>query len=313
MPQSASMITQNDIRAAHARIAPHVRRTPVVEVDGAGFGLNHPLVLKLELQQHTGSFKPRGAFNHLTSRKVPKAGVVAASGGNHGAAVGYAAARLGIPARIFVPEIAGATKIALVRGTGAMLEVVPGHYGQAAAAAEACQQATGAMSIHPYDAPETLAGQGTVGLELEEQAPDLDVLLVAVGGGGLIGGIASWYDGRVKIVAVEPERAATLATALRDGPDAEITPGGVAANSLGGARIGRLGYDIARRQGIETVLVSDEEIVEAQRLLWTGARVLAEPGGATAMAALTSGRVVPPTGARVGVLVCGGNVDPAPV
>ena len=307
------MVTQQDIRAAHARIAAYVRRTPVIEADGAAFGLDHSLVMKLELTQYTGSFKPRGAFNHLTSRSVPAAGVVAASGGNHGAAVGFAAARLGIPARIFVPEIAGATKIALVRGTGAELEVVAGHYGQAAAAAEACQKATGAMAIHPYDAPETLAGQGTVGLELEEQVPDLDVLLVAVGGGGLIGGIASWYDGRVRIVAVEPERAATLATALRDGPDAEIAPGGVAANSLGGARIGRLGYDIAKRLGIESLLVSDEEIVEAQHLLWTGARVLAEPGGATAMAALTSGRFTPPRDARVGVLVCGGNVDPAPV
>ncbi len=306
------MITPDDIRAAHGRIAAHVRRTPIIEAAGPAFGLGHPVVLKLELLQHTGSFKPRGAFNSLIARDVPPAGVVAASGGNHGAAVGYAAAELGIPARIFVPEIAGETKIALVRGTGADLEVVPGHYGQAAAAAEAARQASGAITIHAYDAPETLAGQGTVGTEFEEQAPDLDILLVAVGGGGLIGGIASWYDGRIRVVAVEPEEAPTLAVALRDGPEAEITPSGVAANSLGGPMIGRLAYDVVTRLGIDCVLVPDAAITEAQHLLWTGARVLAEPGGAAALAALTSGRFVPPPGARVGVLVCGGNVDPAP-
>ena len=307
------MITRDQIAAAHKRISPHVRRTPVLELDGAALGLPHPVTLKLELQQHTGSFKPRGAFNNLLSREVPEAGVVAASGGNHGAAVGYAAACLGIPARIFVPSIAGATKISLVRGTGAILEVIEGHYGQAAAAAEECREATGAMSIHPFDAPQTLAGQGTVGAELDEQAPDLDILLVAVGGGGLIGGIASWFDGRVRIVAVEPENAATLATALRDGPESEIQPGGVAANSLGAPRIGQLAYGIARAQGIEVVTVPDEAISQAQRLLWSSARVLAEPGGAAALAALTSGRFTVPPGARVGVVVCGGNIDPSPV
>lgn len=306
------MITQDDIRTAYGRIAPHIRRTPVIETSGADFGLDFPVVLKLELLQHTGSFKPRGAFNNLIARDVPEAGVVAASGGNHGAAVGYAAAQLGIPARIFVPEIAGETKIALVRGTGAALEVVPGHYGQAAAAAEAARKATGAITVHAYDAPETLAGQGTVGLEFEDQAPDLDILLVAVGGGGLIGGIASWYDGRVRVVAVEPERAPTLNQALAHGPETEIKPEGVAANSLGAPRIGRLAHDVATRLGIECVLVEDSAIVKAQRELWNGARLLAEPGGAAALAALTSGRFVPPQDARVGVLVCGGNVDPAP-
>jgi threonine dehydratase len=307
------VITRDQIASAHARIIPHIRCTPVMELDGAAIGLPHPVTLKLELQQHTGSFKARGAFNNLLSREVPEAGVVAASGGNHGAAVGYAAACLGIPARIFVPSIAGEAKISLVRGTGATLEVIDGHYGQAALAAEACLERTGAMSIHPFDAPQTLAGQGTVGAEIEEQAPGLDILLVAVGGGGLIGGIASWYAGRVRIVAVEPERAATLTTALRDGPQAEIEPGGVAANSLGAPRIGRLTYDIARAQEIETVTVPDDAIMHAQRLLWSTARVLAEPGGATALAALTSGRFNAPPGARVGVVVCGGNIDPSPL
>lgn len=306
------MINRNDITAAHQRIKAHVRHTPVLGLDD-GLGLSHPVTLKLELLQHTGSFKPRGAFNNLLSRKVPPAGVVAASGGNHGAAVGYAAATLGIPARIFVPAIAGATKIALVRSTGADLEVIEGLYAEAYARSEAWRQARGAMSIHAYDAPETLAGQGTLALELEEQAPDLAILLVAVGGGGLIGGIAAWYGGRIRIVAVEPEQAATLATALLNGPEAEIRPAGVAANSLGASKIGRLCYDIARATGIESVTVPDAAITEAQRGLWSGARILAEPGGATALAALTSGAFTPPPGARVGVVVCGGNIDPAPV
>lgn len=307
------MIARDQIVAARDRIDPYVRRTPVLELDGAALGLPHPVTLKLELQQHTGSFKPRGAFNNLLSRDVPEAGVVAASGGNHGAAVGYACAKLGVPARIYVPSIAGEAKISLVRGTGATLEVIDGHYGMAAAAAKEWGAHCGAMSIHPFDAPETLAGQGTLGAELEQQAPDLDILLVAVGGGGLIGGIASWYAGRIRIVAVEPENAATLATALRDGPEAEIQPCGVAANSLGAPKIGRLAYDIARRLKIESLTVTDEAITAAQRLLWSSARVLAEPGGATALAALTSGRFVAPTGARVGVVVCGGNIDPSPV
>jgi threonine dehydratase len=307
------VIGRDDIASAHLRIRGHVRRTPVLAADGASLGLGHDLTLKLELLQHTGSFKPRGAFNNLLSREVPAAGVAAASGGNHGAAVGYAAASLGIPARIFVPAIAGATKIALVRGTGADLEVVEGLYAEAYARSEAWRREHGAMSIHAYDAPETLAGQGTLALELEEQAPDLDILLVAVGGGGLIGGVAAWYGSRVRIVAVEPEQAATLATALHDGPEAEIRPAGVAANSLGASRIGRLCYDIARATGIEPVTVPDAAITEAQRRLWSAARILAEPGGATALAALTSGAFVPPPGARIGVVVCGGNIDPAPV
>jgi threonine dehydratase len=307
------VITQDDISAAHARIDGQIRRTPVMEVDGAALNLPHPVTLKLELLQHTGSFKPRGAFNNLLSRDVSEAGVVAASGGNHGAAVGYAAAKLDIPTRIYVPSIAGETKISLVRSTGAELEVVEGHYGAAAAAAAEWGAQSGAMSIHPFDAPETLAGQGTLAAELEQQAPDLDILLVAVGGGGLIGGIANWYGDRLRIVAVEPELSATLAAALRDGPETDIQPGGVAANSLGAPRIGRMAYDTARAQGIEVITVADEAITKAQALLWSSARVLAEPGGAAALAALTSGRFKAPSGARVGVVVCGGNIDPSPM
>lgn len=306
------MILRSDITAAADRIAPHIRRTPVLDV-ADGLGLDHAVTLKLELFQHTGTFKARGAFNSLLAGDIPAAGVVAASGGNHGAAVAFAAARLGIPARIYVPEIAGPTKIGLIRDTGAELQIVPGAYADAAAAAAAFQQETGAATIHAYDAPNTLAGQGTLGRELEAQAPDIDHLLIAVGGGGLIGGVAAWFDGRVKVIAVEPERAPTLNRALQNGPETQVDTGGIAANSLGARQIGRLCYDIARAQGIESVLVPDDAIADAQHRLWHGARIAAEPGGAAALAALTSGCWTPPPGARVGVVICGGNLDPAPV
>lgn len=306
------MIRKPDISAAAGRIARHVRRTPVLEI-AEGLGLDIPVALKLELFQHTGTFKARGAFNSLLTGDIPKAGVVAASGGNHGAAVAFAAARLGIPARIFVPEIAGTTKIGLIRATGAELEVVPGAYADAAAAAEDYRGRTGAGTIHAYDAPATLAGQGTLGVELAEQVPEIDHLLVAVGGGGLIGGVAAWLGDRVRVIAVEPERAPTLNRALRDGPETQVEVGGIAANSLGARQIGRLCYDIARTHGIESVLVSDGAIAEARRRLWNGVRIAAEPGGAAALAALVSGAWVPPAGACVGVVVCGGNLDPAPL
>jgi len=307
------LIGPDDIRAAAGRIAGHVRRTPVLELDAGDLGLGFPVVLKLELFQHTGSFKARGAFNSLLAGDIPAAGVVAASGGNHGAAVAFAAARLGIAARIFVPEIAGPTKIELIRATGAGLEVVTGAYADAFAAAETYRAETGAVTVHAYDAPATLAGQGTLGKELEAQAPDVDHWLVAVGGGGLIGGIAAWFGGRQRIVAVEPELAPTLNRALRDGPETQVDVSGIAANSLGARHIGRLCYEIVTAQGIESVLVADAAIADAQRRLWQTARIAAEPGGAAALAALTSGAFVPPPGARVGVVVCGGNLDPAPV
>jgi len=306
------LIDAGDIDDARERIAGHVRRTPVLEVAGPDLDLAFPVTLKLELFQHTGSFKARGAFNNLLSGDIPNAGVVAASGGNHGAAVAFAAARLGVPARIFVPQIAGPAKIDLIRATGAALEVVPGAYADAFAASEAYREQTGAATIHAYDTPVTLAGQGTLGAEIEEQAPDLDILLVAVGGGGLIGGVASWFEGRVRVMAVEPEQAPTLHRALRDGPEAQVEVSGIAANSLGARRIGGLCHEIATRLGIESVLVADAAIAEAQSRLWRTARIAAEPGGATALAALTSGVFVPPPGARVGVVVCGGNLDPAP-
>ena len=313
MSGTCTSIDWDQISTAHERIAPHIRRTPVMDLDGSAFGLSHPVALKLELLQHTGSFKPRGAFNNLLSRDVPPAGVVAASGGNHGAAVGYAAHRLGHPARIYVPRIAGPAKIALIRETGADLHVTEGDYSQALAAAQAHEATTGAIQVHAYDAPETVIGQGTVALEWEEQGLDANTVLIAVGGGGLIAGALAWLGGRRKVVAVEPEACPTLNRALADGPETEVAVGGIAVNALGARRIGKICYGLAHAQGIHSVLVSDDAIAEAQRLLWRGLRILTEPGGAAALAALTSGAYRPEPGERVAVLICGGNPAPDPL
>lgn len=296
------------IAANYPRIAPHIRRTPVMAVAGADFDLDLPqLQLKLELLQHSGSFKPRGAFTGLLARPLPAAGVVAASGGNHGAAVAYAAMVLKVPAKIFVPSIAAPMKIARIRGYGADLVIGGDRYADALAASEAWLAQSGALAIHAYDQPETLIGQGSVGLELEEQAPDIDTLLVAVGGGGLIGGIAAWYQGRVKIVAVEPEAAPTLNMALRAGKPVEAPAGGIAADSLAPKMIGSLMFPIAQKGVAESVLVTDDAIRDAQKALWDKLRLAAEPGGAAAFAALLSKRYVPKAGEKVAVLVCGSN------
>ncbi|MBM3620961.1 MAG: threonine/serine dehydratase [Alphaproteobacteria bacterium] len=296
------------IAANYPRIAPYIRRTPVMSVAGADFGLSLPDVhLKLELLQHSGSFKPRGAFTNLLTRDVPKAGVVAASGGNHGAAVAYAAMTLKIPAKIYVPVIAAPMKIARIRGYGADLVVGGERYADSLAASEEWRAQSGAMAIHAYDQPETLIGQGSVGLEIEEQVPGLDTLLVAVGGGGLIGGIAAWFAGKVKVVAVEPEAAPTLNMALKAGMPVDAPAGGVAADSLAPKQIGGLMFPIAQKHVAQSVLVTDAAIVTAQKMLWDRLRLVAEPGGAAAMAALTSGRYVPASGERVAVLVCGSN------
>ncbi len=296
------------IRAAAVRIAPHVRRTPVVEVDGGDFRLpGVRLVLKLEFLQHAGSFKTRGAFNSLLSRDLPAAGVVAASGGNHGAAVAYAAMKLGVHATIFVPEVASAAKIEQIRGYGARLEIGGERYADALEASERYAQRSGAAPIHAYDQAATLEGQGTVALELEEQAPELDALLVAVGGGGLIGGMAAWYAGRVPLVGVEPEAAPTLTRALEAGEPVDAPAGGIAADSLAPRRVGRLMFPLAQRYVSRTVLVADEAIREAQRSLWKTLRIVAEPGGSAAMAALTSGALELGSARTVGVLLCGAN------
>lgn len=296
------------IQRAAALIAPHVRHTPLVEIDGADFGIaGATIVFKLEVLQHAGSFKTRGAFFNLLSRPAPAAGVVAASGGNHGAAVAYAAGRLGVPATIFVPRVASKAKLEQIRACGARLEVVGERYADALAASEAFALTSGAQPIHAFDEPGTLAGQATVGLEFERDAGRLDALLVAVGGGGLIGGIAAWLRGRVALVAVEPELAPTLAHALAAGAPVDAPAGGIAADSLAPRRIGSLAFGIAQRHVARSVLVADEAIREAQRALWRVMRIVVEPGGAAALAALTSGVVKVDAGQRVGVLLCGAN------
>jgi threonine dehydratase len=303
------MLRQNDILRVYDRICRHVRRTPTIEVDPADFGLTAArLTLKLELLQHTGSFKPRGAFTNLLSRDVPAAGVVAASGGNHGVAVAFAARKLGVPASIFVPTVCSPAKIERIRSYGARLVVGGDRYDDALTASGVWADESGAMAVHAYDQPETLLGQATVGLELEQQAPGLDTLLVAVGGGGLIGGVASWYEGRLRIVGVEPEGSPTLYRAMEAGRPVDAPAEGIAADSLAPKRVGELMFPIAQRFVERVALVTDEAIVKAQEALWSTLRVMAEPGGAAAMAALLSGAYAPAPGEKVGVIVCGGNV-----
>jgi len=297
------------IAATHALIRPHIRRTPILRMAGrdVGLGIEH-IALKLELMQHSGSFKARGAFANLLMRDTPAVGVVTASGGNHGAAVAYAAKVLGVPATIFVPGVVSPSKVERIRGYGADLVITGERYADALAAAEAFAAQTGALALHAFDQRETLLGQGTVGLELEEDAPEIDTLLVAVGGGGLIGGIAAWYAGRIRIVAVEPRLAPTLHDALAAGQPVDARADGIAADSLAPRRVGGLMFPLARAYvAPQVVLVEDAEIRAAQETLWAQARIVAEPGGAAAFAALLSGRYVPQPEERVAVLVCGGN------
>ncbi|HVX41846.1 MAG TPA: threonine/serine dehydratase [Gemmatimonadaceae bacterium] len=296
------------IRAVQRVIHPYVRRTPALTVRASEFGLPAISVsFKLELMQCSGSFKARGAFANLLTRPVPDAGVVAASGGNHGAAVAYAAMTLGVKAKIFVPTVSSPAKIARLREYGAEVEIVGDRYADALEASERWAERTGAMPVHAYDQLETLLGQGTLGMEIEEQCPEIDTLLVAVGGGGLIGGIAAWYRDRVDVVAVEPAAAPTLHRALAAGEPVDAEGGGVAADSLAPRRVGALMFPVAREFVRESVLVSDEAIVSAQQTLWNALRVVAEPGAAAAFAALLDGAYVPRPAERVGVIVCGGN------
>jgi threonine dehydratase len=306
-------ISRERIAAVHRRIRPYLRRTPVVEVDAADFGLDGlaHLTLKLELLQHTGSFKPRGAFANLLTRDLPSAGVVAASGGNHGAAVAFAAMRLGVPARIFVPSVASPVKVQQIKSYGADLVVEGERYADALAASERWMESSGAISVHAFDQEETLLGAAGVGVEMEEQAPAVDTLLIAVGGGGLIGGVASWYAGgggpKPRLLGVEPELAPTLTRALAAGHPVDADAGGLAADSLAPRRVGELMFPIAQERVERVVLVSDDAIRAAQESLWRVLRIVAEPGGAAALAALLSGRYQPAERERVGVVICGGN------
>ncbi len=302
-------MTREAIAAAAAATGPYVRRTPVIEVRGEDLGLpGVTLLLKLELLQQSGSFKARGAFANLLLRQVPPAGVVAASGGNHGAAVAYAARRLGIRARIYVPNISTQAKVDRIRASGAELVLVGERYDDALAASEAWAAESGAMRVHAFDQDQTIAGAGTLAMELEDQVGVPDAVLAAVGGGGLIAGIAAWFEDRTRVVGVEPELAPTLARALAAGEPVDAPAGGIAADSLAPRRIGERVFPIARRH-VQPVVVTDEAIAGAQRLLWQTLRIAAEPGGATALAALLSGRFAPPPRSRVAVVISGGNTS----
>ena len=302
------LVDRKRIEEVAAVIAPYMRVTPVLTLSGTDFGLApFSLTLKLELLQHSGSFKSRGAFANLLLRPLPAVGVAAASGGNHGVAIAYAAMRLSVKAKIFVPTVASPDKVQRIRAYGADLVIVGDRYADALAANQAWVAETGALAVHAYDQVETLLGQGTLGMELAGQAPALDTVLVAVGGGGLIGGVASWYAGHTRVVGVEPELAPTLTEALKAGRPVDAPAGGIAADSLAPRRVGELMFPIARAHVARVALVSDAAIRRAQDALWQTARIAAEPGGAAALAALLSGVYVPAPGERVGVVVCGGN------
>ncbi len=298
-----------DIRAAYDRISPYIRRTPVLSLLPGDMHDYATVVLKLEQLQHTASFKVRGAFNSLLSLPVPESGVIAASGGNHGAAVAYAARELGHRAEIFVPEIISSAKLERLRSYGAAVTVIGREFAEALDACLARQRETGALMLHAYDQPEILVGQGTVALEFEEQSPEIETLLIAVGGGGLIGGVVNWYRGHLRVIAVESEGTPSLNAARAAGRPVDVSISGLAADSLGARRIGTLGFDAVRNYVSDSLLVTDEQIVAAQALLWDRFRLIVEPGGATALAALTGGAYRPRQGERVGVLVCGGNTS----
>ena len=307
------MIDRFSISAAASRISPYVRHTPILRLDGEAFGVAAPVTLKLEVLQHTGSFKPRGAFNRMLTADLPTAGVIAASGGNHGAAVAYAARALGVTAEVFVPAGTPDAKVFRIASYGARVVQGGATYAEALMASRQRQAISGALEVHAYDHAAVLAGQGTVGREFESDASDLTHILVATGGGGLIGGIAAWYAGSTQVISVEPEGCPGLHDALAAGAPIDAPVGGLAADALGARRVGALMFPIAQAYVTAAVLVDDAAIVAAQRWLWENLRLIAEPGGATALAALISGRFVPPDGARVGVLICGGNTDPAKV
>ncbi len=302
-----------DIEVAGKRIAGYLRTTPIMHLETGAWGIDARLVLKLEQLQHTGSFKPRGAFNRILSHRVPSAGVIAASGGNHGVAVAYAAQRLGHRAEIFVPEVCPPVKVQRLRDYGAQVTLVGATYAEALQASQVRAAETGALVVHAYDQPEVVAGQGTLGYEFAQQVPDLDTVLVAVGGGGLIGGIAAWFEGNVRVIGVEPESAASMAAALNRGEPVDAEVGGIAADSLGARRVGALAFSLAKDYVDRVILVKDESIRAAQRVLWNDLRIVAEPGGATATAALLSGAYQPAPGERIGVVICGGNTDPGQI
>jgi threonine dehydratase len=309
----AAPVTPADVEAAFERTGGYVRSTPVFDVEAGALETSGRIVVKLEQLQHTGSFKPRGAFNRLLSQRVPRAGVVAASGGNFGAAVAYAASGLGHVAELFVPASTPATKVDRLHAFGGSVVVTGAFYADALAEAEARCRQTGALWMHAFDQHEMIAGNGTVARELETQCPGLDTVVVAVGGGGLIAGIAAWFDGRVRVVGVETKGTASMAAALANGEPVDIDVGGIAADALGARRVGDLCFATAQKLVDRIVVVDDDDVRRAQRELWQRLRLLVEPAGATAPAALISRAYRPEPGERVGVLLCGANLDPRSV
>jgi threonine dehydratase len=303
-------ITPDDIERTYGTIRPYVRRTPVLEVAPGDLSpeLGGALALKLEQLQCAGSFKARGAFANLLLRDVPPAGVVAASGGNHGVAVAYAAHRLGMPAKIFVPSISSPAKIERIRGLGADLLITGDRYADALAAAESWTATSGAMSVHAFDQRQTLLGQGTLALELTQQAEPLDTVLVPVGGGGLIGGIAAYLAKNVRVVGVEPDGAPTLFRARAQGRLVDAPAGSIAADALAPRRIGELVFPITQSHVDEVVLVSDDAIRAAQSRLWQAFRIAAEPAASVAVAALLSGAYRPEAGEHVVAVISGANL-----
>jgi threonine dehydratase len=308
MSGESGIVNRTEIIRYETLIRPYIRRTPIIEIDGADIGIgSNRLCLKLELFQHSGSFKARGAFANLLTRKIPAAGVVAASGGNHGAAVAYAAMKLNMPAKIFVPTVSSPAKLQRIREYGANLVVEGDRYADALAASEVWAQQSGALPVHAFDQDETMLGQGTIGMELDDQAPNIETLLVSVGGGGLIAGVAGWYAGRVKVIGVEPFASPTLTKALEAGHPVDAEAGGVAADSLAPRRIGDRVFPIAKKHVHGTVLVTEDTILNAQKVLWEVLRVVAEPGGVAAFSAILSGAYKPMTGESVAVIISGGN------
>jgi threonine dehydratase len=302
------VITRDEISATYDTIRPYIRRTPVIQLE---LGELPSVTLKLEQLQCAGSFKARGAFTNLLLRDVPPAGVVAASGGNHGVAVAYVAHRLGRPARIFVPSVSAPTKMERIRQLGAELVVTGDRYADALAAAQDWAASSGAMSVHAFDQRETLLGQGTVALELEDQADGIDTVLVPVGGGGLIGGIAAWFGGSTRVIGVEPDGAPTLTRARAEGRPADAPAEGVAADALAPRRVGELMFPITQAYVEDVVLVDDPAILAAQRVLWQTARIAAEPAACVGIAALRTGAYKPAPGEHVAVIISGANMAPA--
>jgi threonine dehydratase len=304
---------REQIDNAWDRIRAHVRRTPTITVDGDQLDLRPDVrvTLKLESLQHTGSFKPRGAFNFVLSNEAPEAGLIAASGGNHGLAVAHVARRLGLAAEIFVPEAAPKIKVERLRSLGANVQQVGALYDDAREASELRAAETGALVVPAYDDPEIVAGAGTLGRELMEQEDSFQTVMVAVGGGGLIAGVSAWLRGDRSVVSVESRGCSAMHAALRAGRATRVDVRGLASDSLGARQIGELPLACAKEWVDSAILVPDSDIRRAQRLLWDRLRIIAEPGGATALAGALSGEYRFRGGEHIALLVCGANVDPA--